>query len=540
MFWSHRRIFRTVKFKITLWYAAIFAVSSLLGLGLIALFLEDNLHSTIDRELNNSARSLIYLYWTGNRFKQYDREISPSRLPAAAQEAFQKRLPGVTLVAAFENQMPDQVYQTAYGVLDRKIYELRLESNGSVYAKQLFPTPHLPLLLQALSDLETAEGAEHFCYLLQSPDGTILARSANAPPPGASLKMRTCDIGGIDYRLMRIELFDGTILELGRSFFRQQQIVQRYLLYFLSGFGILLAFGTLCGWLIARRFISGVDRVCLATRQIAEGDFSHRVAPGRDGAEIDELVQTFNSMSANTERLVNELQTVTDNIAHDLRTPLTRMRGVAEVTVAGPQTLENYREMAGIIAEECGQMLSLINNMLEITRTEHIAELKHETFDLGVLLRNVHELLLPLAEERNLRFRLELPPDPAMIDAEKFKLQRLVANLLDNALKFTPDGGEILLALDDADSEWRIRVCDNGCGIPPEAIEHVFDRFFRSDPSRSRPGNGLGLAMVRAIAVAHGGHVEVESEVGKGTVFTVFLPKIARNLPPQQRERERS
>ncbi len=524
---SRRRIFKTVKFRITLWYAALFVVSSLLALGSAALFLENHLHDTLDGEVQKSARSLAYLYWMGKRFRQYDREIPPSRLSGAAQEAFRERFPALKYIAAFENHLPDgRLYQTAYGVCNRKIYELRLQSNGTLYAKQLLPKPHLPLLLQTLSDLETAEGAEHFSYLLQDETGKILARSANAPAPGPP-GMRDCETGGVDYRICRLELFDGSTLEVGRSFFRQQQILQQYIFYFLLGSGVLLAFGTFCGWLITRRFISGVDRVRQATRKIAGGNFSHRVAPGNDGAEIAELVETFNTMTANTERLVDELQSVTDNIAHDLRTPLTRMRGIAEVTVNGPQTIGNYREMSGIIAEECAQMLSLINNMLEITRTEHLAELRRESFDLAELLRNVHELLLPLAEERGIGFRLEVPETPALIDAEKFKLQRLAANLLDNALKFTPDGGKILLALDDLPDEWRIRVRDNGCGIPQEALGRVFERFFRSDPSRSKPGNGLGLAMVRAIAIAHGGRAEVASTPGNGAEFSVYLPKNA-------------
>ena len=292
----------------------------------------------------------------------------------------------------------------------------------------------------------------------------------------------------------------------------------------------LLAVSLLVGWLLAGKFLAGIRRVSQAAREIAGGDFSRRVESHGDGSEIEELVEAFNTMNANTERLFEELRTVTDDVAHDLRTPLTRIRGLAEITVSGPQELARYQEMAAVTAEECAGMLQIINTMLEITRMEHAIEtLERNRLDWAELLRRAEELYQPSAEDLGIRLEFRLP-EHAWVFADRLKLQRAAANLLDNALKFTPSGGTVTVTLEPEETQWLLRVADTGCGIAPENIEHVFERFFRSDPSRSRPGNGLGLSLVRAIALAHGGSVEVSSELGRGTEFRFRLPK-AEELP---------
>jgi len=174
-------------------------------------------------------------------------------------------------------------------------------------------------------------------------------------------------------------------------------------------------------------------------------------------------------------------------------------------------------------------MKSLLDSMLEITRTNaHPDELKKEDIDLGAMLTETHELMLPLAEEKNIHFDLHLPPpsEKTVISADKLKLQRCIGNLLENALKFTPEHGKVNISLESNPENFVLTIKDSGSGISPEDQKHIFDRFFRSDVSRHLPGNGLGLALVHAIVTAHKWQISLESELGKGASFIINIPKI--------------
>ncbi len=533
---KRKRIFGTVKFRVALWFAALFAVSAAVCLPLAYYVMRKGLLEAADRELEAEARELVHIYLTGRRYKQFDREIPAALVSRPTLAAFNARLPGVRLLLGFENRNLHGTFRTYYGVCGGKLYELRRESDGTVYSRLVEPDHHVELLQNAFDDRSLAEGSSNVTFLLLDRNGRKLAGSRRARSLPAEAKTAENGEGGgpdfdiaagdrSDFRVIRLPMFDGRVIETGRNLARTYAMIRDYSLIHAGTFIAVLCIGSLCGWLIARKFIAGVVRVSEAARDIAGGDFSRRVPGGNEGAEIDELVDTFNLMNANTERYFEELRMVTDNVAHDLRTPLTRMRGLAEVTVSGPPDLSAYKEMAGVIAEECGQMLQLINTMLEITRTgSKIDALELAPVDLSRMAEVAVDLFGPLAEDRHIALTLELPSEPVVVAGERIKLQRVVANLIDNALKFTPDEGRITVSLENGNDIARFRVADTGCGIKPEEIGHVFERFFRSDSSRSRPGNGLGLALVQAIVSAHRGRIFVESEFGRGSVFTVELP----------------
>ena len=180
--------------------------------------------------------------------------------------------------------------------------------------------------------------------------------------------------------------------------------------------------------------------------------------------------------------------------------------------------------MACDVAEECTKMVAMINTMLEITRTEsNLETISESKLSLNELLEQAYDLYQLLAEEKGQTFSLNLPEESVMISADKIKIQRIVANLLDNAIKFTPAGGFITLDLSARDGMAEIRICDTGCGIPEKDLENIFKRFYRADSSRTLPGNGLGLSLVHAIVEAHHGKIHVASSE-KGSIFTVCLP----------------
>ncbi len=527
-----RRFFGTVKFKVAVWYAALFSLSAALSFVVIHSALNRNMMNSNDIWLDSAVREIVFEYFTGSKVRRFDREIPIAQIPDGDMAKFLDKVPGLVPVFAFERN----IYRTLVGYAGQNLYEMRIESRGGVYSRQLIPAEHIPSVQRTFNQKILSEGSNNIFFRLLDGDGKIIAQSempekvtvdsgALLEHATEEIKYYTVILAEHRFRLVVLRLFDGNILEIGRSLERMDQRLEHYSQIFFSSVGIILCLGAFGGWLIARKFIAGVERVSEAAQDIAGGNFSRRVQIGQEGQEIDHLVEVFNRMNANTERLFEELRMVSDNIAHDLRTPLTRIRGMAEITACGPQELPIYRDMAGAVADECNNLLLMINTMLEITRTESsLDELKKQEFNLSEILRQGHELLSVIAEEKEVECRLELPFEPVMITADRIKIQRMVANLLENAIKFTPEHGVVILSLAVENGMAVITVQDSGCGIGEEDLKHVFERFYRSDSSRTLPGNGLGLALVHAIVEAHHGQIEVSSQLGQGTVFRARLP----------------
>ena len=267
------------------------------------------------------------------------------------------------------------------------------------------------------------------------------------------------------------------------------------------------------------RFTRPLRNVSEAARRIWRGDYSARVPVTADEMEIAELETTFNMMCEENEKTLSELHQLTDNIAHDLRTPLTRLRTAAEVSAMdGDLKLP----LAETVSEETTAMLDMINTMLEISQTDYrIDRTPREEVELGSFLKSVVELYSVLAEENGIQLTVSTPEDPVVFAGHKGKLQQLAGNLLDNAVKFTPRGGRIAVTL--TAHPLQFTVANTGPGISREDIPYVFNRFWRADANRSLPGNGLGLALVKAIVTSYGGTVSCTSKPHEETVFTVNL-----------------
>ena len=318
---------------------------------------------------------------------------------------------------------------------------------------------------------------------------------------------------------------DGHVLQLGISREEDDRLLERYRETFGHSFAVIVLCGALVGFVISRRAMSGVERVRQTALMIGEGDLTHRVPLGREGEEIDLLAKAFNDMLERIDALVGELKEVTNNVAHDLRSPITRIRGIAEMALTGPQDPTEYRDMAGQVVEESDRLVAMINTMLEIAETDAgLAALDRTSVDLGDIVREAAELFQPAAEDLGIDLSTQAPQTPVRVLGDKTRLRRVVANLLDNAIKFTPSGGHVRIALANDGKTAALSVSDTGTGIAPEDLPRIFDRFYRGDRSRSLPGNGLGLSLVRTLVRAHGGDVAVTSRPGAGSTFTVTLP----------------
>lgn len=531
MSWSKFTFLGTVKFRVTLWFAVLFILSSFFCFLLTFVYQKRYLDARLDQTLQELASAIRIDYLAGGRGKRLGRELPLAQIPREHYNACYEKFPALRPLVAFANPSFGQIHYNLIGAANGELYLLRYDG-ASLYTHRINKKANLSALKKTVYDNVLNAGSQNLFYLVTAANGETIAESSNMEffrvplqrmEPAPFVNLETIDG---TFRVITTALYDGTTVQIGHTARQIRENLEEFALLFWVVTGCILLPGVVCGWLIARRFVSGISRIGIAAKKIAAGDFSQRVALKHDGAEIDSFVSVFNAMTANTEHLLTELRDVTDNVAHDLRTPLTRIRTIAEITISGPRDLASYRDAIANIAEDCSDMISMINSMLEITRIENRFEhLEKENFSLSEQLRQAYDLYSMQAEENGQTFTLALPGNDVMLYADKLKIQRVVSNLVDNALKFTPAHGRVELALFDEKDAAVFRIADSGTGISDEDKKHIFERFFRADASRTRPGNGLGLSMVHAIVIAHDASITVTDTPGGGTTFTIRFPR---------------
>jgi signal transduction histidine kinase len=264
------------------------------------------------------------------------------------------------------------------------------------------------------------------------------------------------------------------------------------------------------GVLVSRKLLGQVDALNATSRDIMAGDLSRRVPVSGRNDEFDQLAGSLNSMLDQIERLLTSVKQAGDNIAHDLRSPLARLRSRLEVTLMERSGPEAYRQAIERTIAEADALLKTFNALLNIAQAEAGTARRHfDLVELKTLLSDVTELYEPLAEAR--RQTLALSAEDAIeVRGDRDLLFQALTNLLDNAVKFAPDGGQVTLALSQEADEVTVTVADNGPGIPKAARERVRERFYRLESSRSTPGSGLGLSLVAAVAALHGGRLSLD------------------------------
>jgi len=325
-------------------------------------------------------------------------------------------------------------------------------------------------------------------------------------------------------RILYRQIGNGIILQLGQSLENVARFVEAFRRIFLATLGVLVLLSTGFGWFLARRAVSGVQAVTRTARKISASALNERVPVNRRGDEIDQLAATFNDMLDRIQQLIENIQAISDNVAHDLKSPITRIRGTAEIALMTGNNLQEFEQMAASHIEECDRLLDMINTMLLISKTEAGAIEMHQTdVDLDQIVRQACELFQPMAAEKNIEIDYN-QSDELRLQGDLRLLQRMVANLLDNAIKYTHHDGRVTVSVENArPREAVISIKDTGIGLSGADRERIFDRFYRGDPSRTTDGFGLGLSLAKTIAEAHQGRIEVESQVGQGSVFRVVL-----------------
>ena len=283
-----------------------------------------------------------------------------------------------------------------------------------------------------------------------------------------------------------------------------------------------VALGMAGGLFLTRNMLARVEAVNRTSERIVRGDLSQRVPLTGSGDEFDQLAGNLNNMLDRIERLMLGMRQVTDNIAHDLRTPLARLRARLEVTLLERPDVNRYGEALRETIAEADQLLGTFNALLSIAEAEAGARRDSmAVVDLAAIARSVAELYEPVADEKGLALTVAAEPG-VPVQGDRHLLSQAVANLLDNALKYTPKG-TVSLSVQRSGNRVRLEVADTGPGIPADRREAVFDRFVRLEGSRSTPGNGLGLSLVRAVATLHGGEAWLEDNA-PGLKAVVMLP----------------
>jgi heavy metal sensor kinase len=315
------------------------------------------------------------------------------------------------------------------------------------------------------------------------------------------------------------------ILQLGQSMENYTRFIEAFRKIFVTTMASLFIFAAIVGWFMARRALAGVEAVTRTARQISETSLKERVPVKKYQDEVDQLAITFNQMLDRIQTLVTGIREMSDNIAHDLKSPITRIRGISEVSLTTGASEKEYENMAASTVEECDRLLDIINTMLVISKTEAgVNKLDARELDIGAVVRDACELFQSSAEDKDLRLVCDVA-GKFSISGDNRMIQRMIANLLDNAIKYTPGGGSVEVTVNTGNHDAVIiAVKDTGIGISEKDIPHIFERFYRCDPSRSEAGIGLGLSFARAIARAHGGDITVFSAPEQGSTFTVTFP----------------
>jgi heavy metal sensor kinase len=305
-----------------------------------------------------------------------------------------------------------------------------------------------------------------------------------------------------------------------------QQGLRDALLGLLPLFPVVLVLASGVGYLMSRRALAPVDRITQTARSITADSLSQRLAVPGTGDEIERLSETLNEMIARIESAFTRISRFTADASHELRTPLAVMRTTAEVALRGPQSAGEQRAALEYIIAEIERTSNLVENLLLMAKADSGEGFRKEHVDIVAALREACAQAEVLARVKGIRLVARLPTQTLPVMGDREALRRLFLILLDNAVKYTPAGGTFAVSLQQVDGNVVSVVKDTGVGISKEDLPFVFDRFYRVDRARSRDqgGAGLGLAIGRWIAQAHGGTLGVESELNVGSQFTVQLP----------------
>jgi signal transduction histidine kinase len=454
---------RTLSFRLTAWYSGIFIVSSLVLLSVSYLFVFSTMRD---------QRGAIQV-----RLREYAALVESGGVPALESKLREQRNPSRrnSFFARITNQGNTTIFV----------------GNQRLWEKFDFTNPQKALLI------------DQWQYYSSKRDGDLL-------------------------EVLSVRLANDNVLQVGKRIREGEEVLERFRDTMLATIIPMVLFGVAGGAFLAFRALRPIRHLSSAARSIVDtARFDARVAERETGDELNELVILFNQMLAKIETVIGGMKDALDNVAHDLRTPITRLRGMAEQALRSNASPEICREALADCLEESDRVMAILNSLMDISEAETgTMKLAFEDVNLAELIHEVTDLYEHVADEAQVRVTTDVPPGLSL-RADRTRLRQVVANLVDNAIKYTPSGGQVEIAATRAEREVLLLVRDSGIGIPADELPRIWDRLYRGDKSRSQRGLGLGLSLVKAVVQAHQGRVEAASDPGGGSVFSLSLP-----LPP--------
>jgi len=468
------KMFSSIRVKLTLWYIGTIGILILIFGSILYLSLKKSLERGIDlslrtfeEELRDALQANPYEKWNDVVGKESKEEIP------------------INMMYVQIMRIPANGNKPTVSIKSKTLKDRDLPLSEKAYAK----------VMRGEISFETLKDEDNFpLRIMTSP-----VEDKGALSFILQLAIPLKEVANISNKLLVILLISGPILLL------------------LSAFG---------GYLFVKKAFSPVKKIVRTAKRITAENLSHRLEPIDSKDEIGELAETFNDMIFRLEWSFKQIKQFSSDVSHELKTPLTAIRGEIEVTLRREREIEEYKDILKSLLEETGKLERIVKNMLFLSRIDSQGmKFSFRRFALDEILLEAFEKIEKVAERKNVHLILR-KIQPVNIKGESNQVKRAITNLIDNAIKYTPEGGKIEMSLEKERDSAKFTIRDTGMGIPEDAIPYIFDRFYRVDKARSREtgGSGLGLAIVKWIIEAHKGNIEVKSKIGEGSIFIVFLP----------------